>query len=256
MVSIIIPSYKDPLLHKTINSLLENARGEIEIIVCLDGYWTNVIDDPRVHVIHHGIARGMREAINSGVRLAKGKYIMRTDEHCTFDEGYDTILSSTCEENWIVTPKRYFLDTDKWEIMDKPPCEFAKLIIMGEGRERKFSGLDWRERDEEMKDVMIGETMGMQGSCWLMQKSWWDKIGELESDGYGTHYQDSHEMIFKTWKLGGKMMLNKNTSYAHKHRKFPRTHGYGGEAARDGWAYCLKTWEDYYTNEIKPKWGI
>lgn len=32
MISIIIPSYKDPLLHKTIDSLFENAEGEIEVI--------------------------------------------------------------------------------------------------------------------------------------------------------------------------------------------------------------------------------
>ena len=37
-LSIIIPSYYDPLLQKTIDSLLENAEGEIEIIAILDGY--------------------------------------------------------------------------------------------------------------------------------------------------------------------------------------------------------------------------
>lgn len=39
MLSVIIPSWKDPLLQKTIDSLLENAGGEIEIIAVLDGYW-------------------------------------------------------------------------------------------------------------------------------------------------------------------------------------------------------------------------
>ena len=38
MLSVIIPSYKDPLLHKTIESLLENAEREIEIIAVLDDY--------------------------------------------------------------------------------------------------------------------------------------------------------------------------------------------------------------------------
>ena len=42
LLSIVIPSYKDPLLHKTVDSLLENAVGDIEIIVTLDGYWPDV----------------------------------------------------------------------------------------------------------------------------------------------------------------------------------------------------------------------
>ena len=37
MLSIIIPSYKDPLLQRTIDDILENAQGDIEIIAVLDG---------------------------------------------------------------------------------------------------------------------------------------------------------------------------------------------------------------------------
>jgi hypothetical protein len=36
-------------------------------------------------------------------------------------------------------------------------------------------------------------------------------------------------MVFKTWKAGGKLMLNKNTWHAHKHRSFARTHNNGTE---------------------------
>lgn len=62
MVSVIIPSYKDQYLPKTIDSLLENARGEIEVIVVLDGYWTKLKDDSRVRIVHLGKNRGMRGA--------------------------------------------------------------------------------------------------------------------------------------------------------------------------------------------------
>ncbi|MBI1864015.1 glycosyltransferase, partial [Candidatus Woesebacteria bacterium] len=66
MLSVVIPSYKDPLLHKTIDSLLENAEGEIEIIAVLDGYWpsTPIKNEERVRVLHLGKNRGMRRAIN------------------------------------------------------------------------------------------------------------------------------------------------------------------------------------------------
>src|SRR3989338_1521911 len=98
MLSVVIPSYKDPLLHKTIESLLENAEGEIEIIAVLDGYWpqTQIKNDKRVRVIHLGKNRGMRGAINAGVAIARGEFLMRTDEHCTFGNGFDVVLTSTC----------------------------------------------------------------------------------------------------------------------------------------------------------------
>ncbi len=100
----------------------------------------------------------------------------------------------------------------------------------------------------------IDESMAMQGSCWIMKRSWWDKvIKDLQTEGYGPLYQDSHEMVFKTWKAGGKLMVNKNTWHAHKHRDFKRTHNYGTAEAAPGWAYSLKLWEPYY-NEIKLKW--
>jgi glycosyltransferase involved in cell wall biosynthesis len=266
-LSVVIPSYKDPLLPKTINSLLENSElgDQLEVIATLDGYWPDsktIVLDPRVKYVHHGKNRGMREAINSAVDIASGEYLMRTDEHATFCPGYDRILTSDIEDNWIVTPRRYFLDTEKWEVMDIPPVDYMKLKIVRiggdkEGWVEKFSGVEWPSRAKERKDIMIDETMAMQGSCWVMPHKWWKKvIVRLQSDGYGTHYQDSHEMQFKTWKAGVKLMVNKNAWHAHKHRKFPRTHGYGGKPARDGFAYALKIWRDYYEKEILPKWNV
>ena len=258
-LSVIIPSYKDPLLQKTIDSLLENSElgDDLEIIAVLDGYWPNpqLRDDKRLKILHLGKNRGMRGAINAGVAISSGKYIMRTDEHCVFGKGYDRILLERIRDNWIVTPRRYFLDTEKWEVMDIPYVDYEKLIIT-DGR-GKFSGDYWPERDAERKEKMIDDKMAMQGSCWIMARSWWDKvIGELQSEGYGTHCQDSTEMIFKTWQAGGRLMLNKNTWYAHKHKKFPRTHGYGSALKDASFKYALDTWEDYYEKVIRPKWKI
>lgn len=260
MLSIIIPSYKDPLLHKTIDSLLENAEGEIEVIPVLDGYWpqTPITADKRVKVVHLGANRGMRRAINAGVAISNGEFLMRCDEHQKFGKGYDRILTETCEENWIVTPRRYFLDVVKWELMDIPPVDFMKLKITNVGHNvRKFSGVESKGDDSQP----IQESMAMQGSCWLMRRSWWNKvIGELQNEGYGPHYQDSHEMVFKTWQAGGKLMVNKNTWHAHKHRDFPRTHNNGTSENPSNnekcWAYSLEVWEDYYKSVIAPQWGL
>ncbi len=200
----------------------------------------------------------MRDAINAGVAISRGEFIMRSDEHCIFGKGFDVILTSELQENWIVTPRRFFLDPVKWEVMDLPYIDYEKLAIR-EGI--KFEGQRWHERKRKRRKIMVDETMAMQGSVWVMSQNWWDKaIGKLETDGYGPHYQDSHEMVFKTWKAGGKLMLNKNTWFAHKHWKFPRTHQEGTPEnptqRAESWKYTLETWGDYFLKEIKPKWGL
>lgn len=250
MVSIIIPSYKDPLLSKTVESLLVNCRGEMEVICVMDGYWQAPVDDPRVKVVHIGKNSGMREAINYGVSVSNGEYIMRTDEHCIFGEGYDVILTREMKDNWIVTPRRFFLDPVEWDVMDISPVDYSNLIIDDTSGARKFSSVRATKFAKERKDLMIDETFAMQGSCWFMKKSWWDKvIVRLQTEGYGPLYQDSVEMVFKTWKCGGKLMVNKNTWYAHKHREFNRKHHTSREASIDHWKYSLSVWEDYY-NEL------
>lgn len=259
-LSVVIPSYKDKYLNPTIQSILDNSGvDDIEVIPVLDGYFQNVIEDPRVHPIHLHKNGGMRNAINTGVRMARGEYIMRSDEHCAFGKDFAHIILKDIKDDEIVVPTRYALDVEKWEVMDIPPVNFSKLVILE--NHHKFSAESWRSRDKELADVAIAETMGMQGSMWIMKKSWWESvIGELQTEGYGPHYQDSHEMTFKTWKAGGRMMLNKNTWYAHKYVRFPRTHNQGTEEnpakARDSWDYTIATWKDYYENELRPKWGI
>ena len=257
MLSIIIPSYKDPLIHKTIDDILKKAGGEIEIIAVLDGYWpkTPIINHENVRVLHLGKNRGMRDAINAGVSISRGEYIMRTDEHCMFGDNFDLHITQAIKPNWIMTARRYYLNPDTWEAMDIPCVDYEKLVIQTVGGAKKFTGYPWDKRKEERKDIPIDVTMAMQGSFWIMPRKWWDDvIGELQTEGYGTHLQDSHEMVFKTWQAGGKLMVNKNTWFAHKHVSFPRTHNYSNTMAKPCLKYSYETWKDYYREEVKPRW--
>jgi glycosyltransferase involved in cell wall biosynthesis len=257
LVSVIIPSYKDPYLWSTIQSLLDGASGDLEIIPVLDGYWPEkVYPDPRVKYLHLGANRGMRRAINAGISLAKGQYLMRSDEHCAYAKGWDAAMIEACAENAIVTPRRYFIDPTTWTVMDLPPWDYERLEIR-DGV--KFEGRHWRQRERERGHLEVDETMSMQGSCWMMRKAWWEKvIGELDHEHYGPLIQDSHEMVFKTWKAGGKLLVTKKTWFAHKHVSFSRTHNQGTveNPARcdEGYAYALKTWKSYYEEVIRPRW--
>jgi hypothetical protein len=61
-------------------------------------------------------------------------------------------------------------------------------------------------------------------------------------------------MLFKTWEAGGKLIINKNAWYAHKHREFNRTHQYATERAIPEWLYSLNKWYPAYINIMKT-WG-
>lgn len=260
MISAIIPSFKEPLLKPTVADILKNAVGEIEVICVLDGNWvTPEIDDPRIRLLHLGKVRGMRDAINAGVSIARGDILMRSDAHCSFAPGFDKVIADSIGDNEIMTATRYTLDPLKWELMDNPPVNFCKLAIKGDGEGRKFSAVPFKERDEKMRDVMIAETEGMQGSVWWMKRSWWEKvIVELQTGGYGPLIQDSHEMHFKTLQAGGRMVLNKNTWHSHRERSFGRTHDtHNKEMPANcdaGYKYALEQWEEYYLNVARPRW--
>ena len=265
-LSCIIPSYKDPLLIKTIGSLLESSElgDQLEIIATLDGYWPtfDLIEDPRVRYVHLGRNRGMRGAINAGIDIARGEFIGRLDEHCCFGKGFDKVLTDECQENWIISPRRYFLDPVKWEVMkEKGYVDYERLVIQDVGNGvRKFAGQSWRSRTKERENILLDENQAIQGSFWVMPRKWWDEnIKELQTEGYGPTYQDSVEVCMKTWKAGGKLMLTKSTWYAHKHRSFSRTHQEGSlenpSKREESWKYALSVWEQYYLNELLPGWN-
>lgn len=261
-LSCVIPSYHDKYNKNTVQSILANSGlgNDIEVIVVQDGYWMPpdwIVNDPRVRYIHLGANRGMRGAINAGVALAQGEFIMRSDEHIMYGPNFAKILTDSCQPNWICTAVRYFLDPVKWERMDIPPFIYEKLKIRG--NDEKFEGQRWKTRDEDRFNFKIDETMATQGSFWLMPRKWWhDVIGELDTENFGPHFQDSHEMVFKTWKAGGKLMINKNTWFAHKHYSFPRLHQEGTKEnpgrADESYAQMIKIWGPYYNEVVRPKW--
>lgn len=223
MLSIIIPSRQELYLQRTIDDILAKAHGEIEVIPVLDGYWPDppLKDDKRVIVIHRS-RRGMRESINNGVSVARGKHIMKCDAHCLFAPGFDTVLTETLEDNWIVVPRRYSLDSETWNVRWHRP--FVDYEYFGNPYNKRLMtngriglhGFVWDERIAERCDKLFDENMVFQGSCWVMYKDHWVKrIGDMDSEKYGTFSSEAAEIGLKTWLGGGKIYTNKRAWYAH-----------------------------------------
>lgn len=220
LVSILIPSRNEPYLKHTILDLLTKAKGKIEIIAVLDGYWPKadeIVEDPRVTYTHFSEAKGMRNAINSAAAVSKGEFLMKLDAHCMLSEGYDEVLKANCEYDWVVVPRRYALDVDKWQIEErtdkKYPIDYMFLS-------NDLHGGVWTEKnlDPSLKDKKIDETMSNQGSIWFMRKTYFKWLELMDESLYGMFWNEFQEIGLKCWLSGGKVMVNKDAWYAHWHK--------------------------------------
>jgi len=259
-LSVIIPSRSDSYLRKTIEDLLAKSETSIEIIVVLDGIWTDsYVEDPRVMYIHHGTvhnSRGMRASINRGVAISKGKYIMKIDEHCMVSQGYDRVLIADCEDDWLVVPRRYRLDPEKWENIEdgRPPIDY---MIIDYPFARPFDdtcglhGAEHKQAYYYRKDVLIDDLMTMQGSCYFLSRKLWDKvIVEMDDEKYGPFTMEAQELTNKVWLSGGRCVVNKNVWYSHYHKgKRGKGYGFSGaqyekfmEAKEKGRQYAIDYW--------------
>jgi len=250
-VSVIIPARNEPFLYKTITGLLENATGDIEIIAVLDGYWPpaqEIIKDDRVMYLHKGEAEGMREGINSAAAIAKGEYLLKSDAHCMYDKGFDTLLKMHhFEGNWISIPRRKRLDAEAWAVKDvgKPDVDYE---FLGSPEYQGAKGSIWTERILERLDkpeYMIDENMSFQGSCWFMtKKHFWETLGGMQVEGYGSFVREAQELGLKTWLGGGKVMINKHTWYAHLHKgkQYGRMYYLNQKTMIAGEKYCDDLW--------------
>jgi len=283
-VTVVIPSRSDLYLQKTVDDLLNKAEGEVEVIVVLDGYWPSPIikEDPRVKVVHHGLIHdsfGMRASINLGMSIAQGSYVMKVDEHCMFDNGWDKKLAE-CEPHDVVVPRRMRLDPDKWENIEdgRRPIDYMYLTcpFMRPGdKTNGLRGAEWKEREVTNEKILYDESLSTQGSCYFMAKSHWDEvIGHLEDEIYGPFTSEAQEVGLKTQLSGGRLMTNKKTWYSHWWKgKAGKSYGFSKEQYRvhqdeteKGRVHTVKYWltTTDYKHDFKwlmekfwpvPTWG-
>lgn len=247
-LSVLIPSRNERFLPQTVADCLKQARGDVEVIVVLDGYWPSpqLASDSRLHIIHKGKAEGMRPGINSAVAIAKGEYLMKLDAHCALAEGYDVELAHECAEDWVVVPRRYGLDAEKWERRtDRDPVDAHFLSNPLSQPDNLMHGVVWPGRAKTRADVLVDDEMSSQGSCWFMPRKWWDRmIGPLDVASYGSFVSEFQEIGLKSWLGGGAVKVNKRTWYAHLYKG--NTYGRGYTISRKdhqkGWDFCPRYW--------------
>ena len=280
MLSIIIPSRTEKFLNKTIQDVLDNATGDIEVFPVLDGYENTPYEkiiDPRVKYIslpNNGQMQ-KRQGINTAVSIAKGEYVMSLDAHCCVAKGFDEVLTRDCTDNMIMVPRRYRIDIETWDKVkdDKRiPIDYEyfmwQKLIPGfhDGSKKlksgRFGGYKWDERTKERWNIPIDDILTFQGSCWIMKKDWFKKCGFMKVDGYTGWGQEAEELSFTTWQNGGRCVVNKNTWYAHLHKG--KTHGrmyeWNIDQIRDSYNYSFEYWvnnnKEFFVSLVEKFWPI
>ena len=248
-LSVLIPARGERFLTQTVADILAHARGDIEVIAVLDGYWPQPIlpDDKRLTILHYSQPRGMRNAINSAASIAKGEYLLKCDAHCSFQEGFDEILKLSIDDNWIVIPRRDRLDAETWTRQEtgKPPID-AHYLSCPLTNQDGFSmhGAIWPQHDRGREHILIDDTPSFQGSCWMMSRRHWDRLGGMSEEGYGGFTQEPQEIGMKTWLGGGRIVVNKKTTYLHLHKgpKYGRGYFQDRDEIRNGHQYSARYW--------------
>jgi len=250
-LSILIPARNEIFLARTIQDILTNMRGDTEIIAVLDGAWADppIEQHPKVNIIYHAESIGQRAATNEAARLAKGKYVMKVDAHCAFDEGFDIKMMEKMEDDITLVPVMRNLHVFNWkclncgmEVYQGPKPEICRNETCTFDEQKFEMNVVWiaktnpqssayrfnknlrfkyfPELRAKQSQTGLVETMSLQGSCFICTREKYWELG-LCDDSWGSWGQQGTEVALKTWLSGGRVMCNRDTWYAHMFRTQP-----------------------------------
>jgi hypothetical protein len=278
MLSLVVLSRTERFLNNTIQSILDNATGEIEVFPVLDGYGNNPkellgfqgepyepIVDPRVKyiVLPNNGQLQKRMGINTAISLSKGEHIGWCDAHCAFAKGFDEVLTRDCEDEMVMVPRRYRLVVEGWTgtNWNKPPIDYEYFMwqFLMKGR---IAAYKWDIKTLARMDVPIDDVMTIQGSCVFMKKDWFKKCGFMRIEGYTGWGQEGEELCLTTMLNGGRAVVNKNTWYAHLHKgaTWGRQYQWTKHDIYPSYDYSFNYWineqKEFFISVIDKFWPI
>lgn len=243
-LSVLIPARNEEYLLLTVNNILKNKRGKTEIIVGLDGQWsdTPLPDHPDLTIFYVPESLGQRAITNQCARLSTAKYVMKLDAHCAVDEGFDVKILEDIQEDWTMIPTLYNLHMFDWVCetckhrlyqcptpAKCPECagKMKKEIIFKPRLNRKSTHYRFDKTmhfqywgalgKREGYEGDISDTLSAQGSCFILSR---EKYWELDicDEKHGSWGQQGTEVALKTWLSGGRLVITRKTWYSHMFR--------------------------------------
>ncbi len=178
--------------------------------------------------------------LNQLCRLAKTKYVCKLDAHCSIDEGWDlkmlkafeevgddVVMTSTMKNlwafNWVCECGRSHYQ-DKGSVctcgktMKKDICWIAKKSPNSTAF--CFDSTPHFQYHNAFKAQQKGlyvESMSLQGSCFMLTRENWWKFNICDEE-FGSWGSQGIEVACKFWLSGGRVLVNRDTWYAHMFR--------------------------------------
>ncbi len=292
-LSILIPARNEMFLAKTIEDILANSEANTEVIAILDGTPDDpkVPDDPRVILVYNPISIGQRAATNMACKLSHARYVMKIDAHCSFDKGFDRKMLEAFKVSgdnvtmvpvmrnlWAFDWKCYHCGWKKYQGPTPIKCEQCgksdkirrKMMWTGKRNPQSTSYCfdstphfqyfeDWKHRPAYEKDKTekgLTETMSLQGSCWMLTRDKYWKLGVCDEE-FGSWGSQGIEVATKTWLSGGQVLVNHKTWYAHMFRTQGGDFGFpyhiSGSAQEKAKSYARDLFfNDKWLQQVRP----
>ena len=167
IVTVVIPTYRRPhLVVQAIGSVLSQTMSDLEILVvddCSQDQTRTVVEaisDPRVRYFMHETNKGLPAVRNTGIRLARGRYIAFLDDDDLWHpkklerqldalRGYDAVACTA-----VSSAKGYAMRVHK-----------RPNICLDDLKRGGFAPSSLMARADVLRDVMFDETI-RQGEDW------------------------------------------------------------------------------------------
>lgn len=244
-LSILIPARNEQFLVRTIEDILAHKEGATEIIVGLDGKWSDpgIPQHPDVKVFFVPESIGQRQMTNQLCRLSRAKYVAKADAHCAFDQGFDVKLLKAFEEtgdNTTMVPTMRNLHAFDWVCEEghrryqspSGPCKICTkqtrqdvVWIPKKRPESRSYCFDAEPHFQYFNEYTkrpgwsgdLTESMSIQGSFFMLtREKYWEL--NISDEKFGSWGSQGIEVACKTWLSGGKVIINNRTWYAHLFR--------------------------------------
>jgi GT2 family glycosyltransferase len=193
-VSAIVLAWKaEPLLRRSVESLLASAKADVEVVIVDNGCTTDDVEVlsalPGVVVVGEGNNLGFSGGCNLGVTAASGEYVALVNGDAVVEP---TTLARLVEE--LGRPD-VGIAAGAIRLADEPD------LLNSRGNEVHVLGVSWvggfRERETRSEPT---DTPGAMGACLVTSRAHWDRLGGFDHHYFA--YHEDAELSIRTWRLG------------------------------------------------------
>jgi len=243
-ISVLLPSCneEDDNLKNTINSLLENAVQEVQILVGIDGSDEESLDHPSVVTRRFKQRIGKRKVLNELASISSGDKFFILDSHCAITKGWDKELKKYHLRNSILQTTLDSLSPRKSD---------GTLYWKGKGNRYDFVYLNTELKDKWWlayskrlpKNWKVTETMGLTGCGFLIDKELFYHLGGYNESFGELRGAEGPEWACKVWLSGGQVLMHRNVITAHLFKK------------KEPYTYSIKKLRDSYSKVKECFWN-